>query len=86
MTARDDLIPENLGAKHTIRVEDLRDWHVLQVTCANCGHTGLIYPARIRKQSSGWQHIIHIAHSFKCIRCMNRQANEWQVYRIPREA
>ena len=68
-----------------MRVGDLRDWHVLQVTCWRCGHSGEIYPARLKKRWSDHERLIDLEARLRCVKCRNRDGNSWQVYRLPRD-
>lgn len=80
----DELVPEAIGPKYALRIHDLRNWHVLQVTCWKCGHLSLVYPSRLRQRWSGYERLMDIERKFRCTKCGNRHDNAWQVFRLPR--
>jgi hypothetical protein len=63
---RDELVPEVIGPKYALRIHDLRNWHVLQVTCWKCGHISMVYPSRLRRRWSGYERLMDIERKFRC--------------------
>ena len=82
---RYELQPVTLGPKYQVRVGDLREWHVLQVTCWQCGHSSEIYAARLKKRWSDYERLIDLEARLRCVKCRNKDGNSWQVYRLPRD-
>lgn len=82
---RYELQPATLGPKYQVRVGDLREWHVLQVTCWQCGHSSEIYTARLKKRWSDYERLIDLEARLRCVKCRNKDGNSWQVYRLPRD-
>ena len=68
-----------LGPRYQLRLEDLQDWHLLEVTCASCGHSGLLCPKQLRRQLPGYTRIVTVEARFTCRHCGNGLGNSWRV-------
>lgn len=89
-----------LGGLWQIRVRDLREWHVVEIRCADCKHVGhlsqrqLLYWLRRRSGqgpgASFWagkaegEQLVHLAGRLRCRRCGNREENTLRVRTLRR--
>ena len=73
-----------LGPRYAVRLEDLREWHVLEVQCFACRHIGVVYPSRLQKRWPGHTRLKDLEPKFRCTKCGNRSDNTWQVMQLPR--
>lgn len=76
-----DAVPDRIGDRFTVRVGDLRDGHVLRVTCWHCGRAGAVYPARLRLKHGPHVRLRDLEPKFRCARCRGRGAS-FAVYRL----
>ena len=76
---------ENIWPLYAIRLEDLREWHVLIATCSRCRHAGSVPLARLRRGRSGAQRLVDLQARLCCRRCGNRVMNTLTVARRPRD-
>ena len=75
-----------LGPLYNLRVEDLRDWHVVEVNCAKCGRTSPVYPATLRRYAEPHERLVDLQRRLTCRRCHNKRENEWRIMEISRNA
>ena len=74
----------SLGPRYQVRLEDLRDWHVLEVTCGRCGREGVVYPSHLRRRLPGYTRLLELEKRFACRACGNRTYNTWRVMAMSR--
>ncbi|MBO6920212.1 MAG: hypothetical protein JJ858_17430 [Rhizobiaceae bacterium] len=85
MTRRRDLKFVTIKPAYELRLEDLREWHVLAVTCDKCGAQGVISPAQLLKRNKPYMRIILLQKKFRCNRCKIRGASTWKVAKLARD-
>lgn len=68
-----------LKPAYELRLEDLREWHVLAVTCDKCGAKGVITPAQLMRKNKSYMRIILLQKQFRCNHCDMRGASGWKV-------
>lgn len=76
---------EQIAPRYNLRLEDLRDWHRLKITCFKCRRESLIKPSVLRQRYSAHQRIMELEGKFKCGGCGNRYGNSVSVGRIKRD-
>ena len=76
----DDTLPPLFA----IRLEDLRDWHVVIVRCYRCNREGEVWPARLKRGRQPYERLLHVARLLKCSECGNRENNSVRVRKLPR--
>jgi len=78
------------GPRYSLRLGELRQWHVIGVRCFNCGREGTVYPAVLLKQKGGrWtEHtrLVELEPRFRCRSCGNRFGNSWTILQLTRNA
>lgn len=74
------------GPRFQIRLEDLRDWHAIEVTCFVCSHRGHLHSPWLRQHWSLNTRLVDLERKFVCGRCGNRTANTWQIVTLGRNA
>lgn len=78
------------GPRYTLRLGELRQWHVIVARCFNCGREGTIYPAALLKKKNGrWtEHtrLVEIEPRLRCRSCGNRFGNSWTIMQLTRNA
>ncbi len=77
---------KSIGPRYQLRLEDLRDWHVIEVTCGRCGRQGVVYPASLQRRLKGYIRLIDLERRYACKTCGNRTGNTWRVLEISRNA
>lgn len=77
---------KSIGPRYQVRIEDLRDWHVIEVTCGRCGRVGMVYPASLRRRLKGHTRLVGLESRYACKACGNRAGNMWRVLEISRNA
>jgi hypothetical protein len=71
-----------LKPAYELRLEDLREWHVLVVACENCGSKGVITPAQLLKKNMPYMRIVLLQKKFRCNHCRMRGASGWKVAKL----
>jgi len=74
-----------LKPAYELRLEDLREWHVLAVTCDKCGAKGVITPAQLSRKNKSYMRIVLLQKKFRCNDCDMRGASGWKVAMLPRD-
>lgn len=70
---------------YAVRVEDLRQWHIVEVTCGQCGRQGGVPLWLIRRHAGGQVRILSMKHKFRCAGCGHKgDDNDVRVRRAPR--
>ena len=75
-----------LGPRYQLRLEDLREWHRLEVRCIVCNHRGLIDPTQIKHRLSIHTRLVDLERRYRCVKCGNRSGNSWRVMQLGRNA
>lgn len=81
--------PRMPGPRYSLRLGDLRQWHVIEVRCFNCGREGTVYPAALLKHSRRWNEhtrLVELEPRFRCRSCGNRFGNSWTIAQLSRNA
>ena len=73
-----------IGPRYQVRLGDLRQWHLLEVTCLKCRHKGDIQPDILRRRLSDHTRLVDIEGRFACKACGNRYENSWRVMAMSR--
>ena len=76
---------EDLGARYQVRLSDLREWHVIKISCFGCERVGTLYPTALKKRYPGHHRLLDLERKLRCRRCGNVAGNTWRVYRMPRD-
>ena len=75
-----------LGPRYQVRLEDLRDWHVLEIRCGRCSRTGRLYPSTLRRRWQGYMRLVELERHLVCRVCRNRDFNTWVVRKQDRNS
>jgi len=75
---------ETVAPRYALRLEDLRGWHRLKITCFKCRRESLIDPKALRERYSGHQRVMELEGKFRCAGCGNRYGNSVTVGRVSR--
>ena len=67
------------GPRHQLRLEDLRDWHAIEVTCFACAHKGRVPYPWLRQYRLLNTRLVELEKKYVCKCCGNRRANMWRV-------
>ena len=67
-----------------MRLNDLREWHVIEAQCWKCKHVGTISHARLKRGRPIYRKLIDIAFRMRCTNCGVRGAQELTVRKLPR--
>jgi hypothetical protein len=60
------------GAKYTIRLGDLRNWHRLTAKCIACGHRREIRMWQQRSRAPDPARLMDVERRLRCLRCDHR--------------
>ena len=74
----------SIGPRYQLRLEDLRDWHVIEVTCGRCGRVAVVYPAALRHRLPGYTRLVGLERRYTCRACGNRSGNTWRIMAMSR--
>jgi hypothetical protein len=75
---------EVLGPKYSVRLGDLRPWHVLKVTCLRCRRAAVVSPAPLVARFGEHAWLVRVEERFACTECGNRAGNSAKVLRLER--
>ena len=75
-----------LGPRFQVRLEDLREWHAIEVRCFACKHVALLYPTHLKRRWSIHTRLVDLERKLVCRSCGNRTANTWRIVQIDRNA
>jgi hypothetical protein len=73
-----------LGPRYAVRLRDLREWHVIKVTCAQCQHEGTVTTSLLTRHRPEYTRLVDLERCFRCTQCGNREENHWQIVQLPR--
>lgn len=72
-------------------LSDLREWHVIEAACNNCGHVGRLRPKKMlsmlwrrHRRETGQIAVVDLAPRLACSECGNRGGNSLRVVRLDR--
>jgi hypothetical protein len=75
----------NLPPRYAIRIADLRQWHVITVSCPTCGHKGRVQRSALSQGHPAHTRLMDLERKLRCTACRNRQDNRILVSMAPRE-
>ena len=75
----------NIPPRYAIRLADLRQWHVITVSCPTCGHKGRVHLSALSHGRPGHTRLMNLERKLRCTSCGNRQDNRILVSIAPRE-
>jgi hypothetical protein len=59
----------HLPAHYAFRLEDLRGWHVVRVSCRTCRHKAEIAPATLMRGHPGYTRLVDREGQLRCRKC-----------------
>jgi hypothetical protein len=74
-------IPDIVGPRYAVRVEDLGPEHVLHVQCDRCRRVVLIEAAELRRRAEGYERLVQLAERLRCGTCAAPGSIAWSIYR-----
>jgi hypothetical protein len=74
-----------LPARYALRLEDLRAWHVVRVSCRICRHKGEITPAVLGRGQPGYTRLFDLEGRLRCRNCGARGRASLVVDLRPRD-
>jgi hypothetical protein len=79
-------IRNNLGKPlYDYRLEDLREWHVVEVRCGGCGRRETIPHRRLHRGRPAYTKLLDLQFKLKCTRCGARQGHAISVRPMDRD-
>ena len=69
----------NLGPRYAVRLDQLRNWHVLTAVCPECRHRVGMRLWQLTARHPGHEHLIDVEKRLRCRRCGNRTGNRIYV-------
>jgi hypothetical protein len=76
---------ERLPPRYALRLEDLRAWHVMRVSCRICRHKGEIKPAALGRGRPGYTRLLDLEGRLRCRNCGARGRATLVVELRPRD-
>ncbi len=73
-----------IGPRYQVRLEDLRERRVVEITCGRCGRQGKVYPATLRRKLPGHTKLLDLVPRFTCRARRNREGNTWRILALSR--
>ena len=73
-----------LGPRYAVRLRDLREWHLIRVTCAQCRHEGTVTASLLARRQPEYTRLVELETRFRCTQCGNREENHWQIVQLSR--
>lgn len=73
-----------LGPRYALRLRDLRQWHILQITCSRCRNVGTVALPPLLQRWPEHTRLVDLAAHFRCTQCGHRGEETWQVCALPR--
>lgn len=70
--------------RYALRLDELRSWHVIRVTCLHCQHEGDVRPMHLARRLPPHTLIKTLERKFRCRTCGNRFGNSWTVLKLAR--
>ena len=60
---------DNLPPRYAFRLEDLRTWHVVRVSCRMCRHKADIAPTALKQGRPGYTRLVDLEGRLRCRNC-----------------
>jgi hypothetical protein len=74
-----------LPPSYAFRLEDLRAWHVVRVSCRICRHKAEITPAALTRARPGYTRLVDLEGRLRCRKCRARGQASLDVELRPRD-
>ena len=74
-----------LPPRYALRLEDLRAWHVIRVSCRTCRHRAEIAPAALKQGRPGYTRLVDLEGRLRCRNCGARGRASLLVELRPRD-
>jgi hypothetical protein len=74
-----------LPPRYAFRLEDLRVWHVVRVSCRICRHKAEIAPAALTRRRPGYTRLVDLEGRLRCRNCGARGRASLLVELRPRD-
>jgi hypothetical protein len=58
-----------LPPRYAFRLEDLRAWHVIRVSCRTCRHRAELAPAALSRGRPGYTRLLDLEGRLRCRNC-----------------
>ena len=65
----------NIGPRYAVRLQDLRNWHILTAVCGMCRHRTQMRLWQLTAGQPAHARLIDIEARLRCQRCGNRAGN-----------
>jgi hypothetical protein len=75
---------ENIGPKYAIRLSDLREWHLVTVTCFKCRYHAELAASFLTWERPPHTYLTELERKLRCSHCGNREGNTLVVRAAPR--
>jgi hypothetical protein len=75
----------HLPPRYAFRLEDLRAWHVVRVSCGSCRHKAEIAPAVLTRSWPGYTRLVDLEGRLRCRKCGARGRASLEVELRPRD-
>jgi rubredoxin len=75
----------HLPPRYAFRLEDLRVWHVVRVSCRDCRHKAEIAPTALKQGRPGYTRLADIEGRLRCRNCGARGRASLLVELRPRD-
>jgi predicted nucleic-acid-binding Zn-ribbon protein len=75
---------ENFGPKYAIRLSDLREWHIVTVTCFKCRYEAELTAGFLKWERPPHTYLTELERKLRCSHCGNREGNTLAVRAAPR--
>jgi hypothetical protein len=74
-----------LPPRYAFRLEDLRVWHVIRVSCRGCRHKAELAPAALTRSQPGYTRLVDLERRLRCRNCGARGRGSLEVELRPRD-
>jgi hypothetical protein len=74
-----------LPPRYAFRLEDLRVWHVVRVSCGVCRHKAEITPEMLTRSRPGYTRLVDLQGRLRCRQCGARGRASLEVELRPRD-
>jgi hypothetical protein len=76
---------DHLPPRYAFRLEDLRVWHVVRVSCRLCRHKAELAPAMLTRNQPGFTRLVDLEGRLRCRQCGARGRASLEVELRPRD-
>lgn len=73
-----------MGPKYSIRLRDLRQWHMIIATCIRCRHRARLEASFLAWDRPSETYLVDLQRKLRCSRCGNRAENTLSVRALSR--